>query len=373
MNKFYKSILVFVFVMFVSYLTSFTQTIYNDGPIRLRVWVHKVWSSANCGEIGNKEYVMRDVRVRVSNTSGGYTTSPAGFNIRFDGANNRYWDRTQYAGVQVPSGVVNEANGYRVLDVTFSGSQAPTEFDVYLGQAWEDDCSGDVLSCGQGSAWTYEGCCCLFGVCALSDDYRYSGSGWSTVGFRGGPEGQVNYTQPILFKPGGGEHAFSVVYAYQWDWMGNEKPTCSSPKYKDGNITVTASLVGVFSDMDWDGGTCGLAVGGDEDLRIKVLAKDNLTASFPSFPTGSGSALKISQPFPDWNTTSLSVFNTTYNTSSTNMETIDLAWDVWEEDGFYFSILGLGVSCGTDDNYEGSDYAFPWFCANGDDAHHVRL
>jgi hypothetical protein len=371
MNNVYTKFFGFLITLLLLNNVAFSQVIYNDGPLRLRVWVHKVWSSANCGEIGNKEYVMKDVRARVSNTSGGYTTSPSGFNITFSGSNNRYWDRTQYSGVQLPGGVVNEANGYRVLDVTFSGSQAPTEFQVYLGESWEDDCNGDVLSCGGGSSWTYEGCCCLFGVCALGDDYRYSGVGWSTVNFRSGTEGQVNYSQPVLFKPGGGEHAYSVVYAYQWEWTGNEKATCSSPKYKDGNITVTASLVGVFSDMDWDGGTCGLAVGGNEDLRIKILAKDNLTASFPSFPTGGGSAIKISQSNPAWNSTNVSVFNTTYTTASTNMESLDFAWDVWEEDGFYLSILGLGISCGTDDNYEGSDYAFPWFCINSDDAHHV--
>lgn len=366
-NNYKQYIFLFFTLLQLAGKTAFSQVNYNDGPIHLRVWVNKVWSNANCGDIGDQEYVIKDIRARVSNTSGGYVTSPSGFNLSFWGPENRYFDMGQMHQANVPFGMFLEPNGYKLLDVYYS-TQAPSQFDVYIGSAFENDCYGDVLSCYQGSEMTYEGCCCLFGVCALSDDYLYTGTGWTTVDFRPGPQGQVNYTQPVVYRQSD-ENSYSVVYAYEWDWTGNTKQLCSSPNYKDGPINVTADLVGVFSDMDWDGGTCGISLAGDEDLRVKILAKDNLTGSFGDFPTGAGSAMHISQDIPKWNSVFANVFSKSYTTADINMKSVDLAWDMWEEDGFYLSILGFGISCGTDDNYEGSDYSFPWFCINGDDTH----
>ncbi|MFN8238670.1 MAG: hypothetical protein U0T77_10920 [Chitinophagales bacterium] len=374
MNKLYTSIFSAVIILFMMIVPITVHgQMYNDGGLRLRVWAHKVWSAANCGDIGDQEYNIQDIRARVRDASGtGYITSPGGFNVAFWGAENRFYSFNPNQMNTVNSaGLPLEADGYKMLDVTYSGSQVPTEFQVYLGQAFEDDCYGDILSCGQGAPRVYDNCCCLFGVCALGDDYYAGSIGWGAVNFRGGNNGQVNYTLPVIIGAGA-EHKYAVVFAYRWDWSPGLKPLCGSlPNYKDGNITVTADLVGVFNDMDWDGGTCGVAVGGNEDLRVKVLAKDNITAGFPSFPTGAGSAIKISQDVPNYNTFApINVFNKTY-TNETNFSAINLAWDLWEEDGFYLSILGFGISCGTDDNYEGSDYSFPWFCVNSDDAHTV--
>ncbi|MCC6516200.1 MAG: hypothetical protein IT275_07565, partial [Chitinophagales bacterium] len=50
---------------------SIAQT-YNDGRISLKVWVHKVWSNANCGEIGNQEYVIKNIQARVLGSGGNY-------------------------------------------------------------------------------------------------------------------------------------------------------------------------------------------------------------------------------------------------------------------------------------------------------------
>ncbi|MBK9329701.1 MAG: T9SS type A sorting domain-containing protein [Sphingobacteriales bacterium] len=346
---------------------------YNDGGLRLRVWAHKVWSAANCGDIGDQEYNIQDIQARVRDAAGtGYITSPSGFNAAFWGAENRFYSFNPNQMNNVNSaGLPLEAEGYKMLDITYSGSQVPVEFQVYLGKAFEDDCYGDILSCYQGAPRQYDECCCLFGVCALGDDYFAGSAGWTAVNFRGGNNGAVSYTLPVMLSSGG-EHRYAVVFAYRWDWSPALKPLCASlPNYKDGNITVTADLVGVFNDMDWDGGTCGIAIGGAEDLRVKVLAKDNITAGFPSFPTGPGSAVKISQDVPGYNTfAAVNIFNKTY-TTETNFSALNLAWDLFEEDGFYLSILGFGISCGTDDNYEGSDYSFPWFCINSDDAHNV--
>ena len=370
MKNIYKKIYLLTACFLLINLAS-AQVIYNDGPIRLRVWAHKVWSNANCGDIGDQEYLMRDVRARASNVSGGFITSPSGLNISFWGSENRYYTMSQLHAVNVPGGVSLDANGYKLLDVSYAGTQVPSQFDVYLGSAFENDCTGDALSCGSGSELSYEGCCCLFGVCALGDDYLYTGSGWTTVNFRPGPEGQINYSQPVVYRQSD-EHSYSVIYAYQWDWTGNVKPLCASPNYQDGPITVTTDLIGVFSDADWDGGTCGISIGGDEDLRVKILAKDNLTGSFGNFPTGVGSSMHIAQDYPKWNNVFSNVFTKSYTVANTDMQAVHLAWDLWEEDSYdYGSVFGIGLNCGTDDNYEGSDYAFPYVCVNGDDAHIV--
>jgi hypothetical protein len=369
MNKIYKKFFLILIIVVSARSVSFSQVNYNDGPIRLRVWIHKVWSSANCGDIGDQEYVMKDLRARVSNTSGGYITSPSGLNLSFWGNENRYYDMGQMHQANIPFGVFLDPNGYKLLDVPYGGTQVPSQFDVYIGNAFENDCYGDALSCGQGSEMSYEGCCCLFGVCALGDDYLYTGTGWTTVNFRPGPEGQVNYTQPIVYNRSGDEHAYSIVYAYEWDWTGNVKPLCPSPNYKDGPITLTADLVGVFSDLDWDGGTCGIAVGGNEDLRVKILAKDNLT-SYGNFPTGS--SMHISQDVPKWNGVFSNVLTKNYTTADINMQAFEIAADLWEEDSYdYGSVFGFGLNCGSDNDYEGSDYGFPWLCINGDDGHYV--
>jgi len=80
MNKFYSRILLIALAVFFTYGTAVAQVNYNDGPIHLRVWIHKVWSNANCADFGDQEYRMKDIRARVSNTSGGYITSPGGLN-----------------------------------------------------------------------------------------------------------------------------------------------------------------------------------------------------------------------------------------------------------------------------------------------------
>lgn len=371
-------------ILFILTNNSIAQSNYNDGPVRLRVWAHKAWSSANCGEIGNKEYIIKDVLARVNN-NGVYQSSTSGLSLSFNGSASRYFNLPT-GNDRVPAGMVSDANGYRLLDVTYNGTAVPDRFQVYLGSAYEEDCTGDGLSCGQGSAFSMDECCCLFGICALSDDYFISSSGWADVFYRGGVEGQINYTQPIILSAGG-EHKYTVVFAYQWDML-EEKPLCASPVYKDGNITVTADVVGFFADMNWDGGSCGISIAGAEDLRAKVMAVDG-AASFGTFPTGTNTTMKFSQDVPQWNTGGLSstytnsfgsfssfpvrIFNTTYNTVATNFSNFKIAYDVWEEDGWYLSLLGLGLSCGTDEQYEGNGGGGSWYCVNSDDAHYTSI
>lgn len=389
-------------IVWLFFCISSNAQLYNDGPIRLRVWAHKVWSSANCGEFvpdNDKEYTIRDIAARVDNGNGTYIQSSAGLNIQFTGPSNRYYPLPQ-AGSTVPAGIVTDAVGYKLLDVTYPTTKVPYMFDVTFGSSFENDCP--ELICG-GNRMTNDECCCvtipLVGtICAQSDDYEAFGN-WTAVNFRGGAPGVVNYSQPIVASAGG-EHKYTIIYAYQWDWL-EAKTQCPSPKYKDGNHTVTCELVGLFSDNDWDGGVCGIGIGGDEDLRLKIQAVDEPT-SFTTFGTGSGSTIKISQSTPQWNTGALtttslfgspvtSTYTNSYGsytslpvkifeknyTAEQNDSIIKVAYDIWEEDSWFLSVLGLGVGCGTDDEYNAADAGGSWYCnltsLQDDDAHVTTL
>lgn len=231
-----------------------------------------------------------------------------------------------------------------------------------------------ILSCGQGTELVFDECCCVNipfvgRVCASGDDYNATSSSWQVVRFRGGNNGVVNYTQPILMTSSG-EHKYAVVFAYQWDWVNPQPALCASPTYQDGPITVTADFVGLFADNDWDGGSCGISVSGDEDLRVKFRTKDNTTA-YPAWPV---SAIKISQDVPKWNNVNTNIFTRNYTTASTNMQSIDIEYDMWEDDGFETTVFGnLYRPCGDvnwDDNYNSNccvTIAGFTVCWDGDD------
>lgn len=281
--KNFKHLLILCFLT-LGFGNAYSQ-LYNDGPVRLRVWAHKVWSSANCGELGNNEYAIENIQARVLSGGGSsYITSPTGFKCSFWGANNRYYSfNPNQMHVVNNAGRPLQAQGYNLLDVTYpSGVTVPNQFEVYTASAYEEDCTGDFLSCGQGTELVFDECCCVNipfvgRVCASGDDYNATSSSWQVVRFRGGNNGVVNYTQPILMTSSG-EHKYAVVFAYQWDWVNPQPALCASPTYQDGPITVTADFVGLFADNDWDGGSCGISVSGDEDLRVKFRTKDNTTA-----------------------------------------------------------------------------------------------
>jgi hypothetical protein len=383
-NKYIIKLILFVYCLFQ--LNSVKAQLYNDGPIRLKVWAYKVWSSANCGELSDQEYAIKNIQARVDNGTGAYITSPSGVNVAFNGNENRYYALTslggQYSSGTSFAGLPQGTNGVQLLNVTYSGTQVPYQFQVTFGQSFEEDCQGDFLSCGQGNTMVFDQCCCISipfigTVCASSDDYDTYGN-WTSVNFRAGEPGVINYTQPLI-ATSSGENKYTVVYAYQWDWL-EMKPLCPAPKYKDGNHTVTCDLVGVFSDMDWDGGICGISVAGDEDLRIKVKAKEP-AAAFTPFTTGNGTSIRVSQSTPGWNTSSsggglslpYNIFNKSY-TTEINDSLINIAWDLWEEDGFNISVFGLGFNCGTEDQYEGSDGVGAWYCQFvNDDAHATTI
>lgn len=61
---------------------------YNDGQIRLRIWVHKVWSNVDDALCtSGPDYVFRDIQVRVPNPTGGVDISPLGLHMRTNDCN----------------------------------------------------------------------------------------------------------------------------------------------------------------------------------------------------------------------------------------------------------------------------------------------
>ena len=110
-----KQILLFAIWCLLS-TSAFSQT-YNDGRIRLRIWVNKVWTDANCSEVSNQNYAWTGIRVRAPlNNIGAYDYSNV-FDCRADGQEARYFDRTMFAEVRA-NGAPNETNGYKLFDVT---------------------------------------------------------------------------------------------------------------------------------------------------------------------------------------------------------------------------------------------------------------
>ncbi len=352
--KFYKITLSLIFLLLSGIYVQAQN--YNDGRIRLRVWIHKVWSNSNCGEIGNQEYRFKGVRCRIPDGSGGFAYSNS-YNIAFSGDNNRYYDASQFTPTPAAMSYDGVASGYKIIDNSYPATLVPNQFEVIMSEAFEEDCeSSGLLDCGQGTYNIYDQCCCLFGICASSDEYLGSGQ-WTGVLFRGAEPGKINITQPFVINPQD-EHSYSVAFAYQWDWIDPLLPTCSSPKYSDGSnaspIALTVEFDKVFSDVDWDGGLgCGTGVAGDEDLRLKFRTKDNITGAMPAW---GASAIHINQNIPKWNDpANTTIFSKSYLTADQNMESVDIEYDLWEEDGFTQTVFGnTYVPCGDanwDNNY----------------------
>lgn len=326
-------VLIFIVASLIFSFNSLNAQVYNDGQIRLRVWVHKVWSNANCDESGVQEYVAKNLQVRVPNSATpGYDYSPSGFNLRWDGDNNSFYGMNQLAGTQLPSSVVLESpatKGYKIFDRTYTGTLVPNSFDFRVAEFFEDDC---------GDAWAYEGSCGFLGL--ESDDNRITTSTYQSVySFRSAPAGEVHYA--MVESDGSHADYYGVVLAYQWDWVTPLPALCSSPIYSDAAIDLDVEFMGVWSDSDFDGGACLVSVSGAEDIRLKLRAKDNLDVNYtPWSCVNCDYGLPISvldQNQPEWNmvpTGSVQMLNKSYTAGTTNMESFSFEVEVWEgEDG----------------------------------------
>ncbi|MDD3876259.1 MAG: gliding motility-associated C-terminal domain-containing protein [Bacteroidales bacterium] len=328
-----KLILVFLLIF---PLFGISQTQYNDGQIRLRVWVHKVWSSANCSDPGVQEYVFRDIRVRPRTDILGTGWSPNGVNIRTDMSENR-WRAFPWTAFQIPTGsgiwpMSTSPDGILLLDISYPSTAVPTSFDWSMGQTFENDC---------GSDWHYENSCGFLGL--LGDETMASyHEGLTSNPFRSAPEGQKYYVQTDIIDAGSAEDdRFAVIFAFQWDLLNPLPPlpnTCGFPKYQDGNVNLDVQLAGVWSDIDYDmGAECIMGLAGDEDLRIRYRSKDNLSpfSSSVCINQTPGPLDLYNQNVPQWNTPgNISLLSKSYSTSDTNFESFELEFETWEEDPF---------------------------------------
>lgn len=330
-----KQLLVFLFVLLL-FQTLSAQTQYNDGRIRLRVWVHKVWSSANCSDPGEQEYVFRNISVRPRTDILGTGWSSSGVNIRANMDENR-WMGFPWSGYQVPAGtpvfpMTVDPLGILLMDITYPNAAAPTSFDWSVSQTFENDCGDD---------WQYESSC---GFLGLLGDENLAGyhQGIAVNPFRAGPVGSVYYVQTDVIDAGPSEDdKYSIIFAFQWDWIDPFPPlpnTCGAPKYKDGNVQLDVEMFGVWCDVDYDMGLdCVMGLAGDEDLRVAYRSKDNTSAFSPwtVINQNPGPLNLYNQGEPQWNSPGpVNILSKTYNTSSTNFESFEIEFEAWEEDPF---------------------------------------
>jgi len=155
--------------------------LYNDGGIRLKVWVNSVYSGANCIErtpipfinspSNRQKYVFSNVRVRAANPNPGTfrTSQPLAFNVQGDynnafhrASNFRFfnfndllnppevawgdlplvWRLLQSTAHVLEEGTtVSNDRGILIFNETFANTLAPDRFEWSVENAWENDCN----------------------------------------------------------------------------------------------------------------------------------------------------------------------------------------------------------------------------------------
>ncbi len=327
----------FLLYCFINQTHAQNPEVINDGRLKVEIWATQLWTNLT-DDGSDPEAVVRDIQVRVPNSSTGtYYTSPAGFHAFIDGEDRHAWYNLTSGQVSVQNnpGLASDGVGYKLLDETYPSSIAPTRFEWKASEFFENDCGNDFI---------FESSCGLFG--ALDDDEREFMNNWedgmhgdaSVFDLRGTQEGEVGYVQAD-YK---GNNRFSIMFAYRWTWVDALPDLCTSPMYQDGPVELRVEYLGVWSDNHNDGG----GLGGDEDLRVRIQAKDNIDASY--------NALQIlweSQADPEWNLHNYQtpLYSKSYTTADTDFVSFDINIEVWEEDG-----------CG-------SDTTFDTGCSNADE------
>jgi hypothetical protein len=176
---------------YFSTLTSVNAQInesYNDGSLRLRVWLHAVYSDANCSENiikGPTMFVYNKIKIRASNGSPGYKGDnfpgglfPQDMRFRVKGNTNRFWrtndgqfkmlnpyypfEDSRFSGnvyipkanseaaplapgVGRPVGIDNpNTNGFLLYDNTFTAGSAPDRYEWQVQDIFESD--ADIAS-----------------------------------------------------------------------------------------------------------------------------------------------------------------------------------------------------------------------------------
>ena len=289
--------------------------------------------------------MLRDIQVRVPNNAAAnaFDASPTGFGVYYlDAGTHRFFDMSSTSNTQIPSGVTLQSpttQGYLLFDKTYPNTLAPSTFQWRIGEVFEKDACGADFTYWAFNANPFSSSFCLNG----DDGHHTSGTFFPIAGnIRSTPAGQVGYiyTDPgELIGSSSRDEGFATVFAFQWDWVDANPPLCSSPKYNDAPIQLDVQYLGTWADTDYDGALafCTPGFAGDEELRVKVRTKDNLSAYAPW-----QAPIKQLQPEPGWNVlgTPVTILTKTYPPGTVNMEDFTIDFDAWEEDG-----------CGDDDNF----------------------
>ena len=348
----------------------------NDGGIRLRIWLHKMWSNASCIEddinflTDGADHVWKDIQVRVPNGNGGFNFSPLGLSMYFEGYGANRWMRIDEADGVFLGALADiifpmedpATKGRKIYDQTYNAKRTPFNFGWKLGEYYEKDgCFFGLLA---DELWFVYQDQNLFSfnpleICLDGDDGHITNTTWQNtpVTFRSTPPGEVGYLQTGYAQSSGlfqNTDNVSIIFAYQWDYVKNFPATCYDPAtqpdsaYQDGPITLEARITRLYSDSDFDASFyCGPNFG-SEELHLRYRAKDNLSGSFSPWV----SAPELSQGSPGWaGYGSPQTQNLTWNygTASAGMTGINMEFEFWEEDG-----------CGSSNTYNTG-------CTNNDD------
>ncbi|HUH74434.1 MAG TPA: hypothetical protein VLZ75_08490, partial [Chitinophagales bacterium] len=181
-KSFFKKSIFFIaqFIFFqLLFVSNASAQSYNDGGIRVKVWVHAVYADANCeertpipfidGSGRNQKYVFKDIQVRGQHSGTSFRSSnPVTFNVT--GRNNRFWkaDAFRFYDIlgggssnlltppEVPWGnlpilaklfqpqlntAIDNTRGLLIFDETFSNESAPSVIQWRMDDAWENDCN----------------------------------------------------------------------------------------------------------------------------------------------------------------------------------------------------------------------------------------
>ncbi len=354
----FKHIAVLVMLLGFSQV-AWAQTL-NDGGIRLRIWLHKMWSNANCIEddinfLANEtDHVWKDIQVRVPNANGGFDPSANGLSMYFEGYGSNKWMRVDEATGVFLGGLADiffpmedpATKGRKIYDRTYNLKNVPKNFQWRLGQYYEKD--GCLFGIGSDLIWFVYEEQNLFSfnpleICLDGDDNLVSNTTWqqTPVDFRSTAPGEVGYMQTGYNQSSGlfnNTDNVAIVFAYQWDYVRNFPNTCFDEEvnpeqvYKDGPITVEARITRLYSDSDFDASFyCGPSFG-SEELRMKYRARDNLTATWSPWVT----APERSQGSPGWagyGTPLTQNLTWNYGVNDAGFSGFELDFQVHEEDG----------------------------------------
>ena len=85
----------------------------NDGGVRVKVWLHKMWSNASCVEddinflTDGADHVWKNIQIRLPNGNGGFDNSAQGLSMYFEGYGANRWMRIDEADELILGGLAD--------------------------------------------------------------------------------------------------------------------------------------------------------------------------------------------------------------------------------------------------------------------------